>query len=350
MTTAGQPTGYYNQTYAVEFEVSGSLDGVTPSPNVIGSPPSGQNPDDPQNLFKVPVEDLGLVNPDYTLPDQDNPNLGTTGNRLVTYLWIEGSSPGAADASVDVVDATDGTTTVQKNIGTFVGDTTFFREGIFVPQGSMIRVRGMTGPVKVRLHIQFLNNAKDLAAVLQAICCIESENGNGNGDGDLQLMAGPSDFRGPDFGYEPQQPGVESFVTERSIGGVGFSAFRLSPVDPSSARWSYTLPRRGTPVGRYSITVTLEYSDVEPAPSFAGLLGIAQAEQPDDLGGLVFSPATDIQVQSVGIDTGEALSVLEWEFVSTGNPFVACILTKPDGAEFPGIIYLYQATLRFLGA
>ncbi len=71
------------------------------------------------------------------------------------------------------MDATDGSATVQKNIGTFVGATTFFREGIFVPQGSMIRVRGMTGPVKVRLHIQFLNNARDLAKVLEAICCIE---------------------------------------------------------------------------------------------------------------------------------------------------------------------------------
>ncbi len=183
MTTDGQPTGYYNQTYAVEFEVSGELNGVTPSPNVEGSPPSGQNPDDPQNLFRVPVENLGLVNPEYTLPDQDNPLLGTTGNRLVTYLWIEGSSPGDADASVDIVDATDGTATVQKPIGTFVGDTDFYREGIFVPQGSMIRVRGMTGPVKVRLHIQFLNNAQDLAKVLAAICCLEA-NGNGpNGGG-----------------------------------------------------------------------------------------------------------------------------------------------------------------------
>ncbi len=147
---------------------------MTPSPNVVGTPPSGQNPDDPQNLFRVPVEDLGLVNPEYTLPDQDNPLLGTQGNRLVTYLWIEGSSPGAPDASVDIVDATDGTATVQKNIGTFVGDTEFYREGIFVPQGSMIRVRGMTGPVKVRLHIQFLNDALQLAKVLSAICCLEA--------------------------------------------------------------------------------------------------------------------------------------------------------------------------------
>ena len=174
MTTAGQPTGYYNQTFAVEFEVSGDLDGTTPSPNVRGSPPSGDNPNDPQNLFRVPVAALGLINPDYTLPEQDNPNLGTTGNRLVTYLWIEGTVAGDADASVDVVDATDASAAVQKNIGTFVGETTFYREGIFVPQGSMIRVRGMTGPVKVRLHIQYLNNARDLAAVLQAICCLDA--------------------------------------------------------------------------------------------------------------------------------------------------------------------------------
>ncbi len=187
MTTAGQPTGYFNQTYAIEFEVADGLDGVTPSPNVQGSPPSGQNPNDSQNLFRIPVETLGLINPDYALPDQDDPNLGTTGLRMVTFLWIEGSSPGAADASVDIVDAVDGTPRVQKAVGTFIGDTEFYREGIFVPQGSMIRVRGMTGPVKVRLHIQFLNNARDIAKVLAAICCIEG--GGGGGPGELAVQA-----------------------------------------------------------------------------------------------------------------------------------------------------------------
>lgn len=165
----------------------------------------------------------------------------------------------------------------------------------------------------------------------------------------IEMMAGPPDFRGPDFGYEPPDPGVESYVTDRLINGVQFSAFRLSPVQPSSARWSYTLPRQDAPAGRYSVTLSLEYSDAEPAPSFAGLLGIAQVAQPEDLGVAAFVPATDIQVQSVGNDAGNALSVLEWGFVSTGKPFVACILTKPADPPFGGILYLFQATLSYLG-
>jgi hypothetical protein len=170
-------------------------------------------------------------------------------------------------------------------------------------------------------------------------------------DAGIELMVGPSDFRGPDFGYNlpPPPVGVESYIADRSIGGVEFSAFRIAPVDPSSARWSYTLPS-SAPAGSYGISLTLEYTDVEPAPSFAGLLGIGLAAQPDDLSSVVFSAATDVQVQSVGIDTGEALSVLEWRFDNpAGKPFVACVLTKPPNPPFAGIIYLYQATLSFLG-
>jgi hypothetical protein len=164
----------------------------------------------------------------------------------------------------------------------------------------------------------------------------------------LELTVGPAGFRGPAFGYEPPGPGVESYVTDRTIGGVGFSAFRLSPVEPSSARWSYTLPL-GAPAGRYGIRVTLEYTDVDPAPDFAGLLGIGLADPSDDLSALVFAPATDIQTQSVALPP-ERMSVLEWEFSNPGpKPFIACQLSKPSDPPFSGLIYLYEATLSFLG-
>ena len=169
-----EPTGYFNQTFAVEYTASGGLDGVTPGPNLEGGPPSTVGNSDPQQLFRVATGALGLINPDYAHIDATAPVLGTSGNRLVTYLWIEGAVAGAADASADIVDAVSGTPRVQKNIGTFVGATEFFHEGIFVPQGSMIRVRGMSGIVKVRLHIQLLNTAQDLARVLSASCCIDS--------------------------------------------------------------------------------------------------------------------------------------------------------------------------------
>jgi hypothetical protein len=171
MTTAGQPTGQFNQTLAVELTVEGDLDGVTVGPALQG-PPLGQTTD-PQQLYRADVDALGLINPDYFDSDAAEAPLGTYGNRLVTSLWIVGEDAGDADASVDVVDAADGTVTVQQNIGTFVGDTEYYRRAIFVPQGSMLRVRGMAGsaaqPIKVRYHVQYLNNPLALARALQAV-------------------------------------------------------------------------------------------------------------------------------------------------------------------------------------
>lgn len=171
------PTGYFNQTYALEFKVEGDLDGTTVSPTVDNSPPSGQNANDPQNLYRRTVEALGLVDPDYLPAQVEDDRRGTRGNRFVSYIWIQGASAGSALASVDIVDAIEGTV-VQKNLGTFVGETSFFREAIFVPQGSMIRVRGLFGssgsPIKVRLHVQFLENARDLAAAFEAQSAVES--------------------------------------------------------------------------------------------------------------------------------------------------------------------------------
>jgi len=163
-------------------------------------------------------------------------------------------------------------------------------------------------------------------------------------------MVGPAGFRGPDFGYNlpPPPGGVESYIIDRNIGGIEFSAFRVSPGGPGSVQWSYTLPS-GAPAGRYGIRLTLEYTDVDPAPSFAGLLSIGLADPADDLTALPFALATDVQVQSVALPPPR-MSVLEWEFANAGpKPFVACVLTKPTDPPFSGIIYLYQATLNFLG-
>jgi hypothetical protein len=184
MTTAGQPTGQFNQTLAVEFTVEGDLDGVTVGPALQG-PPVGRTLD-PQQLYRADVDDLGLINPDYFEEDADEAPLGTYGNRLITYFWIEGQNVGDADASVDVVDAVDGTPVVQENIGTFVGSTTFYRKAIFVPQGSMLRVRGMSGsladPIKVRYNVEYLNTPIAVARALQAVSQIESPD---------RLLTGP---------------------------------------------------------------------------------------------------------------------------------------------------------------
>lgn len=168
---AGQPTGYFNQTYAVEFEVSGSLDGTTVQPEILDSPPIGLNANDPQNLFRIQAENLGLIDPDYLVPADEEDRRGTRGNRFVAFIWISGPNNGDANASVDIVDAVgSGTPVDQKPIGTFVGAPKFYEERIFVPQGSMIRVRGLTAnpgdPIRVRLHIQYID---DTLALIEAV-------------------------------------------------------------------------------------------------------------------------------------------------------------------------------------
>lgn len=172
------PAGYFNQTYAIEFQVEGDLDGTTVSPTVDNSPPSGESAQDPQNLFRRTVQALGLVDPDYLPAQVENDRRGARGNRFISYIWIEGTSVGSALASVDIVDAIEGTS-VQKNLGTFVGETKFFREAIFLPQGSMIRVRGLSGssasPIKVRLHVQLLEDAQDIAAAFEAQSAVAND-------------------------------------------------------------------------------------------------------------------------------------------------------------------------------
>lgn len=200
MTTAGQVTGYWNQTYAVEFTVEGDLDGSTLQPSLLESPPSGDNPEDPQNLFRRRVSALGLVDPDYTVPEDLQGRRGTRGNRMVTYLWVTGSSNGDVGAAIELVDNVDGTPIVQKVLASLEGVTSRLLEGIFVPQGSMIRLTGMSGsaaqPVKVRLHIQEL----DQDALIELLTPAATPS-NGDAAGSTPFWAPDAKFKSP---FDPQ--------------------------------------------------------------------------------------------------------------------------------------------------
>ena len=176
--------------------------------------------------------------------------------------------------------------------------------------------------------------------------------------GGIELTAGPSDFRGPDFGYTDPAgnlpPGVESGVVSRTIAGFPTSAFRLSPELDAQATWTYTLPRRNKPNGLYSLTLTIEWSD-DPAPSFMGRLGFGLADQGTDIAvGVGISSAGNVQTTAIGNAGGRILSVLEWQIPNpqspdpTSKPFIFFVLTKP-GVGGP-IMYLYEATLSYLGS
>lgn len=178
MTT---PDGYQIQTFTIEYTVNGPLDGVT-----VGAPiKAPEKNDDPQQFYRQTVDALGLIDPDYVSgilgsavvqPDQ----LGARGNRWIGVLWIEGTNVGAADATVEVVDAVTGTITVQEEVATFVGSMTFYRrKGILIPQGSLLRLRGMPGsaaaPIKVRITLESIDSLEDLALVQKVLCECDTE-------------------------------------------------------------------------------------------------------------------------------------------------------------------------------
>lgn len=216
------PTGYFGKTYCVEFTVRGDLDGTTVQPPLLETPVL-DNPGGPQNFFELEVDgDLGLIDPDYIVPPEVDERRGTRGIRLVTFIWIRGSNAGDPGAAVDVVDAVDEPPVVQKNVGAFAGDPTFYAQGIFVPQGSMIRVQGMSGsaadPIRVRLHIQFIDSTSDLIEITKNILGLRVEDEgalvkavtqimNFTGDGVTASSAGPN-------AVEVNIPGSPSIVSQ----------------------------------------------------------------------------------------------------------------------------------------
>ena len=146
--------GTQGQTYAVRFDVLRGLDGITQSPPVS----LATRPSNPQQFYE-PVdapEFLGLIDPNIGSAEDPENRRGAIGNRWISFLWIrfEPGAVAAPGASIDVVDALDGASVVQQVVARITAS--IFVRGIFVPQGSMIRVNGVDGPVIVEVHIAAL--------------------------------------------------------------------------------------------------------------------------------------------------------------------------------------------------
>jgi len=165
------PSGYFNQTYTVEYTIPGSLDGVTLVPLNIAVP-SIDNNDDPQQFYRPEVEDnAGLFDVDYVVNEFNR--RGATATRIIHQIWLVSPVPGAAFAEIQVVDSVDGATIVQEVVDSLAGLTTYYRTvpPVEVPQGSLLRITGFENPgiepIRLRLTIQF---ADDLLLVAQALC------------------------------------------------------------------------------------------------------------------------------------------------------------------------------------
>jgi len=164
------PSGYFNQTFTVEYTIHGSLDGVTLVPDELQAPAHN---DDPQQFYRIEVEgNAGLFDVDYLVNTFNR--RGAVGTRLIHVTWISSPVAGAVDAEINVVDAIDGPVLVQEAIDSLSGLTTYYRRSppIWVPQGSLLQISGFTNlgidTIKVRLTIQFTD---DLTAAQMAVCC-----------------------------------------------------------------------------------------------------------------------------------------------------------------------------------
>ena len=248
------PDGYFNQTYMVEFEVPGALDGTTPSPDINFSEGAGE---DPQQIFRPEVEgDLGLIDVDYLVSELDNE--GARGNRWIAVFWLDASVAGGAGATLEVVDAVTGAPVTQEAIAALAGVSRLYRRsGILVPQGSLLRISGFAaGPTshRIRLHISYLTD-DGLLFAQNVMCCFEQaggavetwqqvlQNGPASG-GEDALMTGGSQFRlqaGSDIHFEIGAGGSGGMNWDNSTNarqaaidyddGTSLMTFRVSNVD-----------------------------------------------------------------------------------------------------------------------
>ena len=147
---------------ALEYRVSGSLDGVTPAP-VVPFPPDPASPLTADQFILQNVVNLGLL--DLTRGSQ-------YAGRVVK--WIEIIGPNVPTTADNVGVAFSGV--AQRTELTIPGAANgiYSRNCIFVPQTGQLRLNGMAAgvdPVIVRVGIYVLKRLGQMAEIQEACCC-----------------------------------------------------------------------------------------------------------------------------------------------------------------------------------
>jgi hypothetical protein len=160
------------QTFTLEYIVLGSLDGVTPAPAFSVDP----NADDylrpgADQLYTQVVQNLGLIDPDFGVG-------GSQGNRILSWFWTYGPTPGAPGAAVSVVDAQGPGLEQQQLIDLAAKTQAYVSAARLVPQGSRIKVEGLTAspgqPVVVRFNVLVADTAEDFLT----LCACDTSGGS----------------------------------------------------------------------------------------------------------------------------------------------------------------------------
>lgn len=146
-----------------EYLVTGSLDGVTPSPQVVLPP----DPDAPLrgNFIRQTVSDLGLV--DLTGVGSDN-----YADRIIKWLEILGPNTptGGNNVALAFADGRQHTEIVIPSAANGI----YSRNCLFIPQTARLQLNNMIAgpdPIVVRLGIWQPQRISDLAAYYEACCC-----------------------------------------------------------------------------------------------------------------------------------------------------------------------------------
>jgi hypothetical protein len=143
------------QSITVDYLVTGSLDGVSLAPEVIidqNDPRATPFDTDTQIFRPDPVPNLGLIDPDLLVG-------GSIGPRCIPFLSIDTTATGDPGASVDIVgvrEAGEPDVFFQEQIQSLEGATgpIYLGDGFNVPQGSDIRLDGMSAPAGVPIRVR----------------------------------------------------------------------------------------------------------------------------------------------------------------------------------------------------
>lgn len=301
------PDGYFNQTYMVEFEVPGALDGTTPSPDIDFA----EGNDDPQQIFRPEVENnLGLIDVDYLVSELDNE--GARGNRWVGVFWLDASVAGGAGAALEVVDAVTGASVTQESVAALAGVSRLYRRsGILVPQGSLLRISGYAAgptPHRIRLHISYLTD-DGLLFAQNVLCCFEQaggavetwqqvlQNGPASG-GEDALMTGGGQFRlqaGSNIDFQ------DTFLINNDAQPTVDDAYAFGTLD---SRWSATYSRMALAAADAAGGGTTEFLFGANNVGFIG--GVAYAVPGATARLRAINPAAPIGSPSIVLGTADA--------------------------------------------
>lgn len=207
---------YALRPLTIEFRVTGSLDGVTPSPEFAIPPAAGSPVVPTENKVVIDVDgNLGLV--DLTgIPD----GRGQYANRLIKWIMLYGPNvPTATDnigiAFDGIFEGTDLSIPPAANGIRSYGC-------LLVPQSGQLRVNGMsasgTEPVVLRLGVWQPQSLLEYTEMIDACCCIA-----GNPELFVQAFYTPEACARTVTSANPDAVVADGSQQQVTLGGTGFT-------------------------------------------------------------------------------------------------------------------------------